>query len=1337
MHGAAYKGPYFGIVQSKLDDNGFPLLNGDKLDAENNEWINSAGSAYDGGSVGNMENGYAYDMNESLAYLFDPDYETNYPQGAEKYSYSLQYRKSYEDVKGLFQLNDEGYYYYDCGENYAEFDEANNKFNLHNTWGGYWQGIQGQFFPFTSADNVWLWVDTDYSDLQSTPANHSNFNHFFGLTFESDFMMPNNGQIMAGGETNDMVFEFSGDDDVWIFIDGVLVADLGGNHDRSELSINFRTGEVQTTGYNLAGAKETHTIYDSFIEAYESPEALAEIAISFIDADGDGEPDTFSSGSSHTLKMFYLERGGSASDMSVYFSLQEKLYDEILKLDQNGEPIEDVEFALYAVYRKSQDTVYNALELSSANDVKNEVANWSETTWAANLVKLNLTTCEDGTARFERSDNGNPMNFYDLYKIYGVEYYILREIGRPEGYKPISEDIILRCNIETSMLEVENVWATGAVTNFNIYMEALGAVYYGDWDGDTTVALTQKVPDNSAQHGLVLTVPLIENPIAAEDSSKWLALYGSNLYGFSAIKPDGAGSEAMIKTMLSAVLRQIYDPNSPVWSLEWSENNNRIQGIISDLPGVPSRYRVVNEDGDLQSVYTIIEPEALEALGIDTTLSNGEKISGIEKYIRELIEAGYTEEDAYELTAEKILGTAVSGKSGGSGYNIISTSTFQREYKSRIYIPNEKRMLYVRKVDEYGNYINGAEFTLYDGAAAIASGKTATVNGIDGVLIFASMQEYENTDGYAYVQWGDYGKRYILKETKAPPGYDANNTDVNIVVGNMSIYADAGAAGDGVTVRSSPGKLTQTMVRYATDGDVNVTLRDITITLETKPSGVTASWDDVQWSDDAGKLNLHYGTSDKALLTDYSSHDAGGKPFFEIDEGWARVRVAQNYGAHAEERSSSIARETNIEEETGSSDITELFTLVNSVVFTDKNLINNPRILGGRKYISGTADEKPLTGEYSFNIEPLYGIYEGDNAEITGKKDAAEIPFFADMNLESYGYSYTAIPENYTDESQVEAVIVSNNDTGGFSFPPILYNEDDDNDWTYFYKITEVIPDSGNSTGVIYDEGVYIAKVHVYEHVYVNEEGANEYVLDTTAEYFKYASVEEFEADLADGELNAYEEVTDFAVFVNRMYGSITIYKVDGSGSALAGAEFTITGNGQEAAQTTSLAKIVYIEKDEDGNYDPAYNAYTGRYAVGGTRYVVHKDADGNPYYLTALTEEEIKAYESGTLDAAVVAMAEFSGLSLNTGYSISETVVPDGYLQTSKLEALKNISLPVTNDNGATYSYDVIYTVTNHKKLVLASTGSAGALCMVTFGAIITFFAAYIIMCRRRRKRE
>ena len=67
------------------------------------------------------------------------------------------------------------------------------------------------------------------------------------MTMSAKFIQPKDGKIKG----NNMVFEFSGDDDVWVYIDGVLVLDIGGIHNVVSGSINFADGTVKVGSNNL------------------------------------------------------------------------------------------------------------------------------------------------------------------------------------------------------------------------------------------------------------------------------------------------------------------------------------------------------------------------------------------------------------------------------------------------------------------------------------------------------------------------------------------------------------------------------------------------------------------------------------------------------------------------------------------------------------------------------------------------------------------------------------------------------------------------------------------------------------------------------------------------------------------------------------------------------------------------------------------------------------------------------------------------------------------------------------------------------------------------------
>lgn len=236
---------------------------------------------------------------ESLAYLFNNDKQNG--------------KAVYNDVKGLFQLKD-GYYVYDSygsdGNygNYAVYNPTTNSFDVYNKAGVYKDSVsdanRGQFFPFDSADKVFEERNGRLSPIGITDGTNDKLNHHFGMSMTTEFVQP------AGGKTtdnNDMVFKFSGDDDVWVYIDGVLVGDLGGIHEKATLDINFATGVVRVG--HIDGANGSPKYFpDTTIKAMFK--AAGADTTNFRD-------NTFCDSTKHTLSFFYLERGAGASNMSL------------------------------------------------------------------------------------------------------------------------------------------------------------------------------------------------------------------------------------------------------------------------------------------------------------------------------------------------------------------------------------------------------------------------------------------------------------------------------------------------------------------------------------------------------------------------------------------------------------------------------------------------------------------------------------------------------------------------------------------------------------------------------------------------------------------------------------------------------------------------------------------------------------------------------------------------------------------------------------------------------------------------------------------------------------
>lgn len=180
---------------------------------------------------------------------------------------------------GLLTLDKDGYYGFDADSQYAAYDKTSKKFEL-------------------SAQSCVNQTDTPCF----TPfGNNTDENRYsFGMNLGADFYMPKDGKV----NNQDMVFDFTGDDDVWVFIDGVLVLDLGGIHQALSGSINFATGKItydKTQRYgNLPAAKIT----EAFSKAGET---------------WDSTPYK-----THHLSFFYLERGDGGSNCKIRFNLPVK-----------------------------------------------------------------------------------------------------------------------------------------------------------------------------------------------------------------------------------------------------------------------------------------------------------------------------------------------------------------------------------------------------------------------------------------------------------------------------------------------------------------------------------------------------------------------------------------------------------------------------------------------------------------------------------------------------------------------------------------------------------------------------------------------------------------------------------------------------------------------------------------------------------------------------------------------------------------------------------------------------------------------------------------------------
>lgn len=393
--------PYPDIVKSNLGDDGYPQLN---LTIPSDTALTTT------------------DGNQSLAYLFDPEIQ-------------VDGKASYPNVKGLLQVDENGYYYYDSGENYAVYYQDVNSFVLYDRPGvksdGAAEGF-GNFFPFNAVTEG---PGTSDGGLMSTVGSTDpSINHYFGVHMSTRFIQLNGGQ--SGGKR--VTYEFSGDDDVWVFIDGVLVADLGGIHDAASVKIDFSTGEI--------------TINDTV-----QGQTLGDLL--------EGKKGPLADNTRHTLDFFYLERGNVDSNMVLKYNLVTQPESSLIKIDQLGNPVPGAKFNLYA-----------------ANDLSTAIATG--------------TTDREGRFIFLDPEDSTPLTIQELYDRYGKQTdadnnLIVKETDTPAGYRTIDQVGLYFCeSIRGEVLLLSNsIWDKGAYAMPKVTVAASKAIALLETEGEEAISL--------------------------------------------------------------------------------------------------------------------------------------------------------------------------------------------------------------------------------------------------------------------------------------------------------------------------------------------------------------------------------------------------------------------------------------------------------------------------------------------------------------------------------------------------------------------------------------------------------------------------------------------------------------------------------------------------------------------------------------------------------------------------------------------------------------------------------------------------------------------------------
>ena len=335
----------------------------------------------------------------------------------------------------LFQImndpNDEhyGYYYYDSLRNALSYNQTNERFYVYEYLSATSDAIGSSYADFlplnspyanTNGKTVPTYTyrgqdgeyqginhyryDTDHYSGNYNSENNVNTEFAYGMRSDINFFLPNDPGNGGNKDLygNDIEFQFSGDDDLWVLIDGIVVLDIGGIHQRIAGEINFSTGQV--TVNNRAAT------------------SLQDLGITAGD---------------HTLTVLYMERGASMSNCSIYFNLVPRFGLDIQKEDVlTQELLDGAQFTVYEDFECTKPAELWASEEAYNQDLADGILNQFQSTFTVTDGLAKLWGLGSGSTYYIK-ETGPPDK-----EAYGVATGVIRLTIEKGGLATYSVDVV-------------------------------------------------------------------------------------------------------------------------------------------------------------------------------------------------------------------------------------------------------------------------------------------------------------------------------------------------------------------------------------------------------------------------------------------------------------------------------------------------------------------------------------------------------------------------------------------------------------------------------------------------------------------------------------------------------------------------------------------------------------------------------------------------------------------------------------------------------------------------------------------------------------------------------
>lgn len=722
----------------------------------------------DGYPVSNGDN----DKGTSLKDLFDGTWNQVIQN---TYFTGLNHLFSYDPSTGTYSYDsDKNYAYYDIDarrnteKNFIVYERNKYKGNgKHES--------DGAFMPYSSWDE-----------------NIDQNKFAFGMMISFEFLQPKDGKING----QDMVFSFSGDDDVWVFIDDKLVLDLGGVHDRAKGSINFANGKVYVNGQSNPTLKNVFS----------------------------SDSNTFADYTSHSLKFFYMERGRGDSNCSIKFNLPPRptnsieIVKSLANSDKEKHTSTDFQFKAYLEDeedRNQNPVQYNAIPEGTPYRVKKNDSFTGEVRYVG---EHNIFTLKAGeSAVFEGIDSG--LRFYaeevgilsdqfDKVDItdWKVTYHDLNgnPVGTSQGKVPEqTKTYLARSGVKTAgnaaRVEFKNTCnaknlrklkitkqMNGLPTtdkfSFEVYLTGQNGQFI-PYDGRYEVINKDGKflrEGNASSQGII-------SDVAPDETIVIDQILSGTEFKVNEIEPDNSRYEKPIKEVEkgSCDVGRVTDSDGMIAlekdahviitntlkvnltvNKEWSDKDTNIKHSsiyagLYEADGKPLRYVELNEDNQYRDVFENVSSSDLVYELRPVTNENAEfTIKG----------KGYVKVEADKIIVAKANNTDTKYKVSYDEKTVSEDGTMITQTITNTKIVAELNLIKVEKNNKE-NLLKNAEFALYTANDDYTYEESNLVTG--------SIKT--DSDGRATVNELVPGK-YVLKETKAPDGYSLSANVWHVMV---------------------------------------------------------------------------------------------------------------------------------------------------------------------------------------------------------------------------------------------------------------------------------------------------------------------------------------------------------------------------------------------------------------------------------------------------------------------------------------------------------------------------------------------------------------------------